>query len=196
MTRLHPTRPPATPVLGFALGLIGGAVGTLAMGLYWSAVDAAIGRDPRGETTGGGHDDDSISLVGRQHESGESSTAATGRHLFEAIAGDRPSSATESLLSDVVHYSYGTFQGGLYGAIRSRAGFPDAAAGAAFGMALWLLGDELGVPLLGLAEAPSAYPARQHVHRLGAHLTYGLTVAVATRGLAGIVGAISGGLGR
>ena len=77
--------------------------------------------------------------------------------------------------------------GGLYGLARSRTATPDAAGGAAFGTALWLFGDEFAVPLLGLAQGPTAFPVRQHLHRLGAHLAYGLATAAATQALNTVV---------
>jgi hypothetical protein len=48
---------------------------------------------------------------------------------------------------------------------------------------MWILGDELAVPALGLAEGPRKYPVRQHVHRLGSHLAYGLAAAFTTSAL-------------
>ena len=62
---------------GFVLGVVGGAAGTLAMNYYWQGVQAATGKDPRQEQNDSGPQPlDDISLVGQQHEEGESSTAA------------------------------------------------------------------------------------------------------------------------
>jgi hypothetical protein len=42
---------------------------------------------------------------------------------------------------------------------------------------LGALGDELMMPLLGLADGPTAYPVELHAYGLGAHIVYGLAMA-------------------
>lgn len=167
-----------------AFGALGGAAGTLAMRLYWSAATAITGRDPRTLTSGPPpHALDDLSVAGPQHEQGEGSTAAAGRIAYEAATGEAPSSETKETLSYTVHWGYGLAMGGLYGLVRGRAPGADAAGGLAFGAALWLVGDELMVSLLGLAKGPTAFPPAQHAHRLGAHAAYGLTTAAAAQTL-------------
>ncbi len=166
------------------LGAVGGAVGTAAMDLYWKAAAVLAGEDPRYWTREGApHALDEIDVAGRHHEEGESSTAALGREVYETVTGKSESRALHAEMSYGVHWTYGAMMGGVYGAVRGRQERPDAAGGLLFGMALWLLGDEATVPLLGLAKGPTAFPLSQHVHRLGAHLAYGLTAAVTTQGL-------------
>lgn len=160
------------------LGAAGGLVGTVAMRLYWQVATALAGEDPRGWTQDNApHGLDEVGIAGQHHAEGESSTAAVGREAYETLVGKEPSSETKTALSYAVHWSYGTTMGGLYGALRGRQEAPDAKGGLAFGAALWLLGDELMVPVLGLSKGPTAYPPAQHLHRLGAHLAYGLAAA-------------------
>ncbi|HEV2108874.1 MAG TPA: hypothetical protein VGR16_11470 [Thermomicrobiales bacterium] len=170
---------------GFVLGLAGGVVGTVAMEGYWKAVTVALGADPRVATTDDGVDAlKDVSLVGRQHMKEEGSTAAMGRIAFEQIAGKAPESdETKSVLSYEVHYAYGALQGGLYGAMTGDRGSRDVTDGALFGTALWLLGDEGAVSLLGLTEGPGSYPLKQHLARWGAHLVYGLATAATVKAL-------------
>ena len=167
-----------------ALGALGGAAGTLAMRLYWSAATALTGRDPRALTTDDTpHALDDISVTGTQHEEGEGSTAAAGRMAYETAAGEEPSSETKEALSYTVPWGYGLAMGGLDGLVRGRTDGADAAGGLVFGTAVWLLGDELMVSLLGLAKGPTAFPPAQHAHRLGAHAAYGLTTAAVAQTL-------------
>ncbi|GIV96116.1 MAG: hypothetical protein KatS3mg057_0773 [Herpetosiphonaceae bacterium] len=164
------------------LGFAGGAAGTLAMRAYWRAVTALKGRDPRKETTRGEHALDEIAVVGRQHQPGESSTAAAGRIGYETLTDTEPQAKeTKTILSYLVHWAYGSLQGGVYGAVRGRAPLPDVPGGIAFGTALWILGDEVAVPLLGLSEGPTAFPLNQHIHRFGAHMAYGLSATTVTQ---------------
>ena len=169
----------------FALGVLGGTAGLVAMRLYWMAATALEGEDPRMLTRdGSAHPLDEVSMTGGlQANEDESSTAAVGRMAYEQVTGEAPSKEEKAALSYGVHWTYGLLTTGLYGALRGRAGGADLAGGAGFGAALWALGDELAVPTLGLSQGPTAYPLRQHAHRLGAHLAFGLTTAAATQAL-------------
>ncbi len=158
----------------YVAGLLGGAAGTAAMGLYMRAVQRPNGRPRRQKE----HD---VSLVGRRHAEGESAPGAVGRILYKKIARKEPESETKNKLATAVHWAYGTEMGGAYGLIRRRAGKVDLLAGLAWGLGLWALGDELAVPLLGLAEGPKAHPVAIHAEGLGAHLVYGLSTAAATQ---------------
>ena len=172
------------PLKALVLGAIGGAAGTLAMRLYWSAATALTGSDPRALTSNDSpHALDDISVAGTHHQEDEGSTAAAGRLAYEAATGEEPSDETKETLSYTVHWGYGLAMGGLYGLVRGRAEGADAAGGLVFGTALWLLGDELMVSLLGLAKGPTAFPPAQHAHRLGAHAAYGLTTAAVAQTL-------------
>lgn len=163
-------------------GIAGGMAGLAAMRLYWRAATVLRGEDPRGLTAEGPPRAlDEVSVVGRQHQEGESSTAAVGRKAYEEATGEEPDRAQKTWLSYGVHWSYGLLMAGGYGALRGRQDGLDVPGGLAFGTGLWLLGDELVVPLLGLAEGPTAYPAAQHAHRLGAHLAYGAATAAAAQ---------------
>lgn len=174
---------------GFALGLLSGGVGTMAMGGYWRIVSALTGDDPRARVK---PEDpyllDDISLIGRHHESDESATAAMGRIAYGRLAGCPPETDEAKLiLSNVAHYGYGTLQGGLFGVLNETTQPSLGVAGPLFGSALWLLGDEGAVSLLGLADGPGRFPVSQHLHRWGAHLTYGFVVAATTKALRRLV---------
>ena len=167
---------------GLVLGIAGGVVGTVAMGGYWKAATALVGEDPRMATLDEPVESlEDIAVAGQHHQESESTTAAMGRMAYERIAGEPPASdETKALLSYVVHYAYGAIQGGFYGALSSGRGGRDLLGGVGFGAGLWALGDELAGSALGLAEGPGNYPVSQHLHRLGAHLVYGVATAAVT----------------
>ena len=189
------------PLLGLLAGVAGASAGLYAMRLYWGSVaprvedagDRYAPRFPSASGLGLGRSLDEVSLVGRQHREDESSTAAIGRIAFETATGREPSDETKPSLSYGVHWGYGLAMGGLYGLLRRRAGFPDLTGGLLYGAALWLLGDELAVPLLGLQAGPTSASPAQHVNRLGAHLVYGAGTAAATQSLLGMADATAGG---
>ena len=75
-----------------------------------------------------------------------------------------------------VHYAFGTLVGGVYGAVAEMS--PDVIArlgGVPFGMAVWLLADEIALPALKLAEGPKQVPVKQHATALASHFVYGAT---------------------
>ena len=184
MRHRHPNR-----WKGFVLGAVGGIAGVLAMRSYWKAVAVLVGDDPRKQSDKGPPDTlDSISLIGQHHEAGESTTAAIGRIAYQTIAGKPPESQeTRTLLSELVHWLLSMGMGGVYGAIRGRAAMPDVLGGLALGVGLWFFGDELVMPLLGVAKGPTAYAPALHAYALGAHIPYGLATSATTQLLQQIV---------
>lgn len=170
---------------GLVLGAAGSAAGVLAMRSYWRVASTLAGGDPR--TQGGNPEPqalDSISLIGTHRQEGESSTAAMGRIAYQLIAGKAPESQeTRTMLSYVTHWVYSMLMGGIYGAVRGRVGAPDVKGGLALGVGVWLFGDELGTPLLGVAQGPTAYPPALHAHALAAHVVYGLASSATTQAL-------------
>jgi hypothetical protein len=180
---------------GFVAGMLGSVAGLLALRHYWARAapimqsvlepgqHKAAGLLERGERARAlvpalhaMYDD--VSIPGRQYQEGESSTDALGRMLFRAATGRPPrAEETRMRLSQPVHWGYGMLQGGMYGAARATARGLDLGGGVVFGAGLWLVGDELVVPLLGLQGGPATVPPVQHINRLGAHLAYGAATA-------------------
>lgn len=168
---------------GLVMGIAGGAAGVTAMAYYWKAVVAITGQDPRqNKKEGPPQALDNISLLGKNHEEGESSTAAMGRHFYHIVTGKEPESKeTRSTLSYLFHWAFSLLTGGIYGAVRAGAAPLDLTGGAVFGSSVWLLGDEVAMPLMGMTDGPTAYPLNLHLYGAGAHLAYGLTTSITTR---------------
>ncbi|WP_407569536.1 hypothetical protein [Deinococcus altitudinis] len=178
--------PRPNPYRGAVLGLLGGVVGTLAMGQYWVRVSPLLTPDSGSSDDSGGEeeqpkpDQNVISPFGQQHEPGESSTAALGRHLYSAVTGKTPGKQTSAALSEGVHWGTGILSGALFGALTARHSRWPAGplTGAAFGALLWVGNDEGLVPLLGLQDGPAASPVSGHLNRLGAHVFYGAALGL------------------
>jgi hypothetical protein len=167
---------------GALAGAVGGAVGTLVMELYWKAVVAAVGSDPRKMRREGPGPLDDIALAGARLRRGESSTEGVARIAAEALTGEAPNKESREKLSQAVHWGYGTMQGALYGAVRGRRRAPDLFGAGVFATALWGF-SEVGLPLLGLGKGPSAYPLAHHAATLGAHLAYGAAASTVAQAL-------------
>lgn len=168
---------------GFVLGVVGAAAGITAMKYYWQGVTSVTGKDPRSEpNTSDMHALDDIAVAGEHHKPGESSTAAIGRLAYEATADKEPKKETKEMLSNAVHWGYGLFVGGLYGAVRGGSSkLIDVPGGLAYGTGLWLFGSELAVPMLGLSKGPTTESLAGHAYGLGAHFAYGLATAATTQ---------------
>jgi hypothetical protein len=163
--------------------MLGGIAGVLAMRTYWRTTERVLGYDPRklsrppGQTVAL----DSIALFGEHRQEGESSTAAVGRLAYQKVTGREPGAETRQVLSYLVHWVISLAMSGLYGAVRGRSKGLDPKGGAVLGSGLWLLGDELAMPLLGVAKGPTAVPPAVHGHAWAAHLAYGTASAAATQ---------------
>jgi hypothetical protein len=127
----------------------------------------------------------SISLIGPHHNLDEAANEALARIAYKAVLRREPSGRAKQRLAWVLHAGYGLLAAAVYGALHRPAHTTGRVvrSGAVFGTALWLLGDELAVPLLGLADKPGAYHPTRHLQALVAHLGYGVATAATTQAL-------------
>jgi len=155
-------------------GLVGGLIGTVVMTEFqnaWSRASATLnrGKEPTGKQ-------------GQEQETEDAIMKAAAK--LAGLVGKQLSYEQEKKLGPVVDYTFGTLQGGVYGAATElfgvRGGF---VPGLSFGAALFALVDELSVPALGLSGWPSEYPLSAHLYGLASHLVYGVSTEIARRGL-------------
>jgi uncharacterized membrane protein YagU involved in acid resistance len=165
------------------IGALGGAAGLLVMEGLRQVTKPMVERAPK-PSDDGSPEDRSISPLGVQHEQDESATDAVGRLAHVRMTGRSPSAGTKRKLSWAVHLGYGLVVAAGYGLLRAGRVRHSWREGAAFGAALWLMGDQLAVPLLGLSDKPSAYPAARHLQSLATHIGFGIATAT-------VVGAFS-----
>jgi hypothetical protein len=163
--------------IGF--GLIGGAIGLVVMEAVRRGTKPLVKRrEPQPMDVFATAR--SMSPFGVHHDLDEASTSAVGRMAYQKLVGRPPSKEMKRALSWAVHIGYGLAVAALYGAFRgeSRHVVRD---GALFGTALWLVGDEIAVPLLGLADKPTAYHPTQHLQSFAQHIGFGVGTAAATQ---------------
>lgn len=147
---------------GLAAGALGGLVGAYAMNQFqslWSSASKAVSdesqkREPK---------DDS-----------EDATVKVARAISERLFGHELTDSEKKWAGPVVHYSFGTAVGVLYGALTQTVPASRAGRGAAFGAGVWLAADEIGVPAAGLSKPTSKVPASSHISALAAHLVTAL----------------------
>lgn len=91
--------------------------------------------------------------------------------LKHDVPADRQDVAGQS-----VHYAFGTLMGGLYGAVAEmRPEVVSRLGGVPFGMAVWLLAEEIALPALHLSDGPKEVPLTKHATGLATHFAYGAT---------------------
>jgi len=86
--------------------------------------------------------------------------------------------AVHHLLEQVLHVGYGATLGLVFGLIARRRPGSVLSAGTGFGVAIWLFGSWLLMPLLGAKRPPWRKGARENLVDLGAHVLHGVTTAL------------------
>jgi uncharacterized membrane protein YagU involved in acid resistance len=143
--------------------LIAGAVGGLAGSWVMTQFQSLFARAVQGKTD--------------PHQGeGEDATVKTAEKISSAVLRHPLSDDEKKKAGPIVHYTYGTAIGALYGGLAHRNERAEAGFGSACGAVAWALGDEVAVPALGLGKKPAETPLSQHVQTLAAHVVYGMTL--------------------
>ena len=139
------------PVRGIAAGIAAGLVASLAMDgfqkLWAKAVPMPAADDP-------------ATVKAAQ----KASRAATGKYFAKE---------DKAAAGQWVHYLFGAGLGGAYGLLAEYRPEITIGFGTGFGLGTGALFDEVAVPLAGLSEAPSEYPAATHAYSAASHLVFG-----------------------
>jgi uncharacterized membrane protein YagU involved in acid resistance len=102
----------------------------------------------------------------------EGSTEIVARKIAGA-AGKTLDKDKKKTAGQVVHYTFGTLMGVVYGVSSELIPEASTGAGTAFGTMLFLGADELAVPFFQLSPAPTETPAKDHLQHWAAHVVYG-----------------------
>jgi hypothetical protein len=94
-----------------------------------------------------------------------------------ALAGKELSQEQVTKAGMGIHYALAFGWVPVYMVLRRRLGMGPFGAGAASGLSMAVVVDEIGNPLLGFTPPPQAYPLVTHLRGIVGHLVYGLGVA-------------------
>ena len=147
-----------TALTKIAAGLGAGALGTVAM-TGWQELSSRLMSD--GEDSGDGADAPSDPWQ-------QAPVPAQVARKLANVVGIDPDPKRIPLLTNVMHWSYGTGWGAIYGLLPKRRG-----TGLLFGAGVWAMSYVQLVPL-GLYEPPWKYSASQLGLDLSYHLAYGV----------------------
>ncbi|MCW3016190.1 MAG: hypothetical protein JWO02_3282 [Solirubrobacterales bacterium] len=161
------------PVVTVLHGLVAGAIGTAAMDLLLFC------RYRRGGGDSGFVDwEFSRGLTGWDEAP---APAQMGKRVVGCVFRRELPDERAALTNNVMHWSYGTSWGALYGIVAaSLEDPPTVRSGVVFGSIVWA-GDYVILPLAGLYEPIWEYDAKTLADDLSAHLVFGVATALMFR---------------
>jgi uncharacterized membrane protein YagU involved in acid resistance len=163
-------------VRGAVAGAVGGLLGAWAMNCVHTLIHPE--RKPPAKTS-------PRSKEKRTAE--EPATVKTAVAVSQKVFQHRLTPREKKIAEPVVHYGFGASTGALYGAAAELAPQITIGRGMAYGAAVWLFGDEIAVPALGLSKPPTAYPAKLHADMLVKHLVFGVCLEAGRRFAKGLL---------
>jgi putative membrane protein len=167
---------------GIVAGLIGGLAGTWAMSQFQAKWSKVVDGDEPG-SAGGRHD----ARDWQERNEDQNANEIAAQKVATATI-DRPLTRQElEVAAPLVHYAFGATMGALYGGLVEVSPPVRWLGGSGWGTALWMVGDEIAVPLLGLSRAGQDYPVEAHLQAFAAHIVYGVTADVVRRGVRALI---------
>jgi len=161
----------ASPLGALLRGLLAGGAGTTLMTAYQGLIQ---------EHKDGGNDEQASEAERWQQAP---APAQVAKRILEGVFRKQVGAEQIPLLTNAMHWLYGSAQGGLYGLVQGTIRTNPVASGLAFGAGVWTLSYAQLVPM-GIYEPPWRYPAKTLAVDLSYHLVYGVGVAGAYEGLA------------
>jgi len=157
-----------TPIRALVEGIVAGAVGAGLQSLFFRATARLAPKLP-----------ENAFVPPEPEQANESALETAARRLVEGVAQRGPlDERAKKRVGAVVHYGFGARWGGLFGLL--RASYPrlwSVGGVAGFSAIVWIIGDNVLLPMLKLSAWPHRYPLRAHAYALSAHLVWGAGLA-------------------
>lgn len=164
---------------GALAGLVAGIVATWIMDRFqynWWDVAAFIERCCRPVAAVPPRPPAPATMVPEATEFSGPSTAKVANRFFRRWKGRDLNAQEKGPAGEIVHYTFGIANAVAFGAIASVLGLVGIGWGVAFGVALFVVVDELGLWALGLAKGPWNYALSIHAYAFASHVVYGLAL--------------------
>ena len=163
-------------------GAAGGAAGSAAM-VAFNHVLGATGVAPEDRMRKPEHRADALPNDTDGTIADEPATQQAAARAAELIDGRALTDEERQAGGAMLHLAFGAAAGALYAALASQSSRITAGGGIPFGIGLFLVAGEIGVPAAGLSRRPSSYAPSRHLAALASHVVYGLTLECVRRGL-------------
>lgn len=163
----------AGPFRAALAGAVAGTAASAMMDVYWWAMQGVPGARPEQQPRPGDH------TPGH-----EPATQNMADAFWRAVTGSEVPRDKKAVAGVAAHYAFGAACGalwGVYAAMRRRSALPE---GVLYGVAIWLLGDEIAFRAAKMSPEAEKVPLSEHAQALGAHLVYGAGTAAITERLA------------
>lgn len=121
------------------------------------------------------------SFGGRKSGRSKPTTVKVADLVSKKITGHRIPRGKQELAGEAVHYAMGATSGAVYGLVSELTPLATFGDGLVFGSAVFVLADEVSLPLLGLSKSPGKIPWLTHVYAFASHLVYGWTTELVRR---------------
>ncbi len=167
---------PPTPLNAVARGLVAGVVGTACMTAAQMLYAKLQPPAPQ--------EDQGASSEPQDPWEGASAPAQVGRRVIEGVFHGEVPPERIPLLTNVMHWGYGTGWGAVYGLAQGGRRTRPLRDGLLFGTGVWAMAYVQLVPM-GIYELPWKYPIKDLASEWGFHLVHGPGVAAAYRVIAG-----------
>ena len=155
--------------IGLGAGLLGGFAGSIAIGQFLQIWSKATGRKNN--------------LV-----EGQRSTTKAASAVAENVLHRQLTRAEKPKAGNLVHFTFGTAMGALYGVAKAIAPRTPTACGALFGAGVYLGAHASAVPALGLGESIRQKPLIDEAGEFFGHIVYGLVTDLTHRGILAAAG--------
>src|SRR5215203_3963950 len=178
-------RPGPNPFLGALAGALAGIAGSWAM-VRFNHLIAPEGLtsdkagDPHAHRRVDARPNDTDGTI--PDEPGSMQVAEA---VARPVLGRRLRDSEKEWAGPLVHYTFGASVGALYGAAAEIDRTTTRGAGIPYGIAVWLIADEIGMHAAGFASHPADYPVSRHAATLATHMVFGLSVEAVRRLLRG-----------
>ncbi len=162
---------------GAVAGLAGGLAASWVMNYAhqaWGKAEELIEAEIEGEDEAGND-------VETAKEGEDPTTVKAASAISEGVFHHRLSESEKPIAGQLMHYSFGTATGAVYGTMAELVPATARGFGLPFGAVVWLGADEVAVPLAGLSGGLADSPPTAHGRALFAHLVYGLTAELVRR---------------
>jgi uncharacterized membrane protein YagU involved in acid resistance len=154
-----------SPIAAFGAGIAAGALGALAQSVYFAATSKIAPSPPR----------DAFQPP-ELEQLNEPPTQTVARRAAVGLL-QRDHLENKERAGQLVHYAFGSAWGGLYGLLAESSPLVASPIGSlGYGLAVWMIGDNVVLPTFRLGAWPQAYPPKVHAYSAAAHLVYGATL--------------------